>query len=114
MMARLLAESVLVQFAAAERRLSESVSRMLRPDVRRYKDELAQALDDGGVGQAAALAHGLQAEALPVLLQRVQHGGHETRARSTQRVTQGDGAAARVHAVQIHADLLLPGGDDRG
>src|SRR5438045_1444676 len=40
-----------------------------------------QALDDGDVGLAAALAHGLQAEAAAGALELVQQRGHEAHTR---------------------------------
>src|SRR5436853_343435 len=67
-----------------------------------------QAFDDGGVGHAAGLAHGLQAIARAAVLQRVQHGGHQADARGAQRMAQGDGAAARVQPLGVGAQFLLP------
>src|SRR5580704_1394459 len=40
----------------------------------------SQTLDDGGVGHAAALTHGLQRVPAAALLQGVDHGGHDASA----------------------------------
>src|SRR5688572_21105757 len=52
--------------------------------------ESAQALDDGGIGHAAALAHGLEAVAAAPALQLVKHGGHQFGPRGAQGVADGD------------------------
>src|SRR5947199_1516119 len=75
---------------------------------------LPQALDDGGVGHPAALAHGLQAEAPAAALELVEEGRHEAGARAAQGVTQGDGAAVDVDLLHVGVVLLLPRQHDRG
>ena len=55
-----------------------------------------EALDDRGVGHAAALAHGLQAVAAAGALELVEQRGHEPGARAAERVAEGDGAAVDV------------------
>src|SRR4051812_10968664 len=69
----------------------------------------AQALDDGGVGQAATLAHRLQPVTAAGALQLVEERGHELRARAPERVTEGDGATVDIDLVHVGMVLLLPG-----
>src|SRR5690606_6897635 len=57
---------------------------------------MSERLNDGDVGQAAALAHRLQAVALAAGAQCVHQGGHELRARGAQRMAQCDGATVDV------------------
>src|SRR5580692_6241880 len=52
-------------------------------------------LEDGGVGLAAALAHGLQAVPGAGRLHVVDQGGHDPGAAAAERVTEGDRAAVR-------------------
>src|ERR1700728_1843849 len=56
----------------------------------------AEALDDGGVGLAAALAHRLQPVTATAALELVQHLGHQDRAGGAERVPERDRAAVRV------------------
>src|SRR3546814_17498414 len=56
-----------------------------------------EALDDGDVGLAAALAHGLQAVATTGALELGEEGGHEPCPRGPEGVTERDGAAVDVH-----------------
>src|SRR5688500_15958623 len=72
------------------------------------KKRSAQALDDRRVGHAAALAHGLQAPAAAGALELVEQCGHELGAGAAERVTEGDGAAVRVHLAHVRVVLLLP------
>src|SRR5262245_19057028 len=74
----------------------------------------AEALDDGGVGHAAALAHGLQAVPAASALQLVEQRGQQLGARAAERVAEGDGAAVDVGLGQVGARLELPGQHDRG
>src|SRR3954470_17871755 len=73
----------------------------------------AEALDDGGVGHAAALAHRLQAVTAAGALELVHQRGHELGAGAAERVTERDGAAVRVHLAHVGVVLLLPGEHDR-
>src|SRR5579872_6918761 len=66
-------------------------------------------LDDRGVGHAAALTHGLQAVAAAGGLEVVQQRGHQLGAGATERVAEGDRAAARVQLVLVRTELLRPG-----
>src|SRR6266568_3898461 len=58
------------------------------------------AFDDGGVGHAAALAHGLQTVLNTFGRHAVDEGGHQPGAGPAERVADGDGAAARVEPVR--------------
>ena len=60
------------------------------------KTGYAEALDDGGVGHAAALAHRLQAVAAAGALELVEQRGHQPGAGAAERVAEGDGAAVDV------------------
>jgi hypothetical protein len=62
---------------------------------------IAKALDDGGVGHAAALAHRLEAVAAAGALELVEQGGHELGARAAERVAEGDGAAVDVDLAHV-------------
>src|SRR5690606_11406992 len=77
------------------------------------RSELAEALDDGDVGLAAALAHGLEAVAAAGLLEVVEHRGHQASTGGAERVAESDGAAHRVHLRHVGVQLLLPGEHDR-
>src|SRR5690606_36694403 len=66
----------------------------------------AEALDDGGVGHATALAHRLQAVAPTGALELVEQGGQQLRARAPERVAEGDGAAVDVGLGRVGAGLL--------
>src|SRR5690606_21255212 len=91
-----------------------------RPRVRRSSpkasddEALAQALDDGGVGQAAALAHGLEAVPAAGALELVEEGGGGRGAGAAVRVAEGDGAAVDVDLLHVRVELLLPGEDHGG
>src|SRR5918994_5152225 len=74
----------------------------------------AQALDDGGVGHAAALTHRLQAVAAPGALELVEQRGEQLVARAPERVAEGDGAAVHVGLRQVAAGPELPGQHDGG
>jgi hypothetical protein len=78
----------------------------------------AQPLDDGGVGHATALAHGLQSVPTAALLQGVDWCRHDAGTASSQRVADGDSAAVHVGPLQDFASLpiyvLGPGTGDRG
>src|SRR6516162_4819793 len=67
-----------------------------------------QALDDGGVGHAAALAHRLQAVPAAALFERVDQRGHEAGAAGAERVADRDGAAVDVGLCQIRAGVVGP------
>jgi hypothetical protein len=73
------------------------------------RSRLAQPLDDGGIGHAAALTHRLKPIACAPLLERVDQGGHDARTAGSQRVADGDGAAVDVGLGQIGTDVLGPG-----
>src|SRR5215469_12342818 len=60
-----------------------------------------QALDDGGVGHAAALAHGLQPVPSAALFERVDQRGHDPSTAGAQWMADGDGAAIDVGLGQI-------------
>src|SRR5205814_3205854 len=75
--------------------------------------ELTEALDDRRVRHAAALAHGLQAEPAAAALELVDERRHQTRPRTTERVTEGDRAAVHVHLAHVGVVLLLPREHDR-
>src|SRR6266536_172787 len=72
------------------------------------------AFDDGGVGHAAALAHGLQTVLNTFGRHAVDEGGHQPGAGPAERVADGDGAAARVEPVRVGAGLGQPGQRHRG
>src|SRR3954471_22190441 len=72
----------------------------------------AQALDDRGVGHAAALAHRLETPAAAGALELVEQGGHQPATRAAERVPERDRAAIHVHLLHVRAVLLLPGQDD--
>src|ERR1700675_5022351 len=70
-------------------------------------------LDDGGVGHAATLAHGLEAPAAAGALQLVEQGDHEPRARRAERVPERDRPAVHVDLAHVRVVLLLPREHDR-
>src|SRR5436309_2491859 len=74
----------------------------------------SEPLDDGGVGETAALAHRLQSVPAAGALEIVQQRGHEPRARATEWMTERDGAAVHVDAVHVGVVLLGPREDHRG
>jgi anti-sigma factor RsiW len=67
-----------------------------------------QRLHDGDVGDAATLAHGLQAEALVVTLKRVDERGYQLRPGRTERVAERNGAAVDIEPRRIGTELLQP------
>src|SRR5215204_6102384 len=73
-----------------------------------------QRLHDGDVGDAAALAHRLQAEALAAAVERMNERGHQLCARRAQWMAQGDRPAVNVEAGGIRSELLHPGERDWG
>src|SRR5690606_38124530 len=68
----------------------------------------SEALDDGGVGEAAALAHRLEAVAAAGSLELVEQRRQQLGARAAERVAQRDGAAVDVRLAEVVACLLLP------
>jgi hypothetical protein len=62
---------------------------------------LAEPLDDGGVGHAAALAHRLQAVPTAALFKRIHKCGHDAGTARAQWVSDGTGAAVDVGLGQI-------------
>jgi hypothetical protein len=72
-----------------------------------------RALDDGGVGHAAALAHRLQREASVTLFERVDHGRHDAGAAGTEGVADGDRAAVDVGLRQVGSGVTSPRQNDR-
>ena len=65
----------------------------------------SEEFEDGGVGHAAGLAHGLQAVADSVVAHVVHETRHEDRTGATERVTDADGTAERVETVELGAGL---------
>ena len=64
---------------------------------------------NGGVGGAAAFAHGLQPVANSVVAHVIEHAGHQHRTRRTQRMTERDGPAERIELRLVGAGLGEPG-----
>ena len=62
---------------------------------------LAESLDDGGVGHAAALTHRLQAVPSAALFERVDECGHDAGTASAEWVTDGDGTAVDVRPLKM-------------
>ncbi len=67
-----------------------------------------QPLDDRHVGHAAAFAHGLQAVALVVLLERIDQRGHQLGAGAAERMAERDRAAVDVEPRRVGAGGLQP------
>src|SRR4029453_15340701 len=84
-----------------------------KPAPGRRRDGL-EALDDGAGAEATAAAHAHEADVAVDALELVERLGHEDGARAAQRVTQGDGAAVDVGALDVGAELTLPGQHHRG
>src|SRR5947209_7149660 len=82
---------------------------MNAPDVKFYSNLSLYSLNDGGIGHAAAFAHGLQAIAAATALQFVDKGGHQPRTARAQWMSQRDGAAIHVDTRKIRPGLRLPG-----
>src|SRR5262245_64681569 len=74
---------------------------------------LLEALEDGDVGLAAALAHRLEAVPAAGAVELVEQRGHETRARRAEWMAERDRAAVHVHLGEVEAGLLLPREHDR-
>src|SRR5690348_4263120 len=72
-----------------------------------------EALDDGDVGLAAALAHGLHAVSTASALELVEQRRHQPGAGCAERVTQRDRAAVDVDLGEVEPGLLLPREHDR-
>jgi hypothetical protein len=68
--------------------------------------ELAQTLDDGGVGHAAAFTHRLQPVPAPTLLERIDECGHDASTAGTQRVAECDSTTVDIRPSQYVG--LLP------
>src|SRR6266542_1997661 len=68
----------------------------------------AQALDDRRVRLAAALAHGLEAQASSRRFQVVEHRGHQPHAARAEWVTDGDRPTPWVVPRRIGTELLRP------
>src|SRR5690606_486948 len=66
----------------------------------------SEAFDDGDVGLASALAHGLEPVAAAGALQLVQQGRHEAGAGRAEGVAEGDRAAVRVGLRGVGTGLL--------
>src|SRR5438105_2693799 len=94
--------SVLAMTGCRKRHLAVARTRWLQP------------FDDGDVGLAAALAHGLQAVAAAGALELVEQGRHQTHAGGAQGMAEGDGAAVDIDLGQVGARLPLPGQHARG
>src|SRR5215211_1552705 len=74
---------------------------------------LSEPLDERARAQAAAAAHGHEAD-LPVgALELVQQRGDQARPGRAERVTERNGATIHVDAIPIRVELPAPGGDDR-
>src|SRR5579863_9103670 len=72
-------------------------------------DAWLDALDDGHVGLAAALAHGLQPVPAAGPFQLAEQRAHQPGAGCPQRVAQRDGAAVGVDPGRVGAGLDQPG-----
>src|SRR5262245_36481540 len=77
-------------------------------------DMRSERLDNGHVGHAAALAHGLEAIPQTLRPERMHEGGHQLGAGGAQGVSQRDGAAVDVEPVGVGAQLLEPCKGHRG
>src|SRR5207237_10761011 len=75
---------------------------------------LPEPLDEGGVGHAAALAHGLEAPAAAAAFELAHERGEQPGTRATEGVAEGDGTAVDVDLVHVGVVLLLPGQHHRG
>src|ERR1700744_328597 len=74
----------------------------------------SEQLEHGGVGLAAALAHGLQPVPDAVCTHVVHERGHQPGAAATERVTERDRAAVGVQHLGVGTGLGQPGQRDRG
>jgi hypothetical protein len=70
---------------------------------------LAEPLDNGGVGHAAALAHRLQRVPTAALLQGIDQCGHDASDAGAQRMTDRDGATVDVGLGQIGPGVMRLG-----
>src|SRR5258708_40325165 len=77
--------------------------------VEKSERDRLEAFDQGGVGHAAALAHGLEAVAAAGALKLVDQSGHQAGAAGAERVAEGDCAAVDIYFRKIGASLALPG-----
>src|SRR3546814_20725025 len=66
----------------------------------------SEAFDDRDVGKAAAFAHGLQAVALVLLLQRIHQCRHQFGAGAAKRMAKRDGATVDVETRRVGARRL--------
>src|SRR5438067_1954998 len=73
-----------------------------------------QPLDGGGVGLAAALAHGLEAVAAADRVEVVAQRRGDAHAGGPQGMADGDGAAARIEAIALGQELPGPHQGDGG
>src|SRR6188474_471080 len=73
----------------------------------------SETLDDRGVGHATALAHHLESVAPAGPLELAEQRRHEPAARASERVTERDRTAVRVHFRHVGVMLLLPRQHDR-
>ena len=78
------------------------------PNGRRKRARSVQSLDNRHIGDTAAFAHGLEAEALAVEVEGVDEGGHKLRAARTERVTESNRAAVDVQSAGVCVLLLEP------
>src|SRR5690606_12193146 len=67
----------------------------------------AEAFEDHGHALTAADAHGLEAELLAVVLQRVDERRGDASARHADRVADGDGTAVDVQLVEVDAQVAV-------
>jgi hypothetical protein len=70
---------------------------------------LAQSLDDGGVGHAAALAHRLQPVPTAPLFKRIHKCGHDAGTARAQWMSDRDRPAVDVGLGQIRSGVMGPG-----
>ena len=75
---------------------------------------LPQSFDDGGIGLAAALAHGLKPVTGPGALHLVEERGQQACPGRTGGMPDGDGAAVDVDLVHVRIVLLRPRQHHRG
>src|SRR5215472_3453069 len=73
----------------------------------------SEALDDRGVGLAAALTHGLQTITATRALKLVQQLGGQHRTRRAERMAERDGAAVRVGLLKGRTGVRRPGDEPR-
>ena len=66
----------------------------------------AEAFDDGGVCETAALTHRLEAVAAPRALQLVEQRRHESCARAPERVTESNRTTVGIHLVHVRVENI--------